>query len=96
VLPATHWASPHRDPAYPRMGERFRLRRDFDVSSFPKHAQAILKGLQTHGMFVADNGSDWLMSIAPDRRLQGLETLSRVKGSDFEIVDTSSLRPRSP
>ena len=72
------------------MGERFRLRRDFDVSSFPPHAHPVLKGLKTHGMFVADNGSDWLMSVAPDRRLQGLETLSRVKGRVFEVVDTGS------
>lgn len=90
VLPATHWASPHFDKAYPRMGERFRLKKDFDVSSFPKHAQAVLLGLKKYGMLVADNGSDWLMSIAPDRRLKGLETLSRVKGSDFEVVETGA------
>lgn len=90
VLPATHWASSHKDPNLPRMGERFRLRRDFDVSGFPPHVQAILKGLKTYGMFVADNGSDWWMSIAPDRRLQGLETLHRVKGSDFEVVETGA------
>ena len=54
---------------------------DFDVSGFPPHAQAILKGLKTYGMFVADNGSDWLMSIAPDRRLEGPgERCARVKG----------------
>ena len=90
VLPATHWASSSHDPALPRMGERFRLRRDFDVSGFPPHVQAILKGLKTYGMFVADNGSDWWMSIAPDRRLEGLESLHRVKGSDFEVVDTGA------
>ncbi len=90
VLPATHWASRETDQSLPRMGERFRLRQDFDVSSFPPHAQAILKGLKKYGMFVADNGSDWFMSIAPDRRLKGLETLSRVKGSDFEVVDTGA------
>ena len=90
VLPATHWASASKDPSLPRMGERFRLRKDFDVSGFPPHAQAVLKGLQKYGMFVADNGSEWLMSIAPDRRLQGLETLSRVKGSDFEVVETGA------
>jgi hypothetical protein len=90
VHPATHWASRSLDPAHPRMGERFRLRRDFDVSSFPPHAQAILKGLKKHGMFVADNGSDWHMSIAPDRRLRGLETLHRIKGADFEVVDTGA------
>jgi hypothetical protein len=90
VLPATHWASQSRDPAHPRMGERFRLRKDFDVAGFPPHVQAILKGLKKYGMFVADNGSDWYMSIAPDRRLKGLETLHRVKGSDFEVVDTGA------
>jgi hypothetical protein len=88
ILPATHWASQSHDPAHPRMGERFRLRKDFDVAGFPPHVQAILKGLKKHGMFMADNGSDWWMSIAPDRRLEGLETLHRVKGSDFEVVDT--------
>jgi hypothetical protein len=90
VLPATHWASSSKDPSHPRMGERFRLRKDFDVSGFPPHARAVLEGLKKYGMFVADNGSDWLMSIAPDRRLKGLETLSRVKGSDFEVVDTGA------
>jgi hypothetical protein len=28
------------------------------------------------------------MSIAPDRRFEGLDSLTRVKGSDFEVVDT--------
>ena len=88
VLPATHWASQSRDAAHPRMGERFRLKRDFAVAGFPPHVQAILKGLKRYGMFVADNGSDWWMSIAPDKRLQGLEALRRVKGSDFEVVET--------
>ena len=88
VLPATHWASSSQDPAHPRMGERFRLRREFDVSGFPPHVQAILKGLKRYGMLVADNGSDWWMSIAPDHRLEGLEALRRVKGGDFEVVET--------
>jgi len=90
VLPATHWASPRRDPDLPRMGERLRLRRDYDTSGFPPHARAILEGLKTYGMFVADNGSDWRLSIAPDRRLEGLEALHRVKGSDFEVVETGA------
>jgi hypothetical protein len=86
VYPATHFASSHTDASLPRMGERLRLRRDFDVSGFPPHARAVLEGLKRYGMFVADNGSDWLMSIAPDRRFTGLESLSRVKGSDFEVI----------
>jgi hypothetical protein len=90
VLPATHWASKDPSPDLPRMGERLRLRKDFDTSGFPPHAKAILEGLKKYGMFVADNGSDWLMSISPDSRLQGLETLNRVKGSDFEVVETGA------
>jgi len=90
VLPATHWASTNPDPNLPRMGERLRLRRDFDTSGFPKHARAVLEGLKRYGMFVADNGQDWRISIAPDRRLEGLETLSRIRGSDFEVVDTGA------
>jgi hypothetical protein len=86
VYPARHFASPHTDPALPRMGERLRLRRDFDITGFPPHAQAVLKALKRYGMFVADNGSNWLLSIAPDRRITGLESLSRVKGSDFEVI----------
>jgi hypothetical protein len=96
VLPATHWASQSKDSTLPRMGERFRLRKGFDVSGFPPHVQSILKGLKKHGMFVADNGSDWWMSIAPDRRLQGLETLHRVRGSDFEVVDTGERSVEGP
>jgi hypothetical protein len=86
VYPARHFASPDADPSLPRMGERLRLRRDFDVTGFPPHAQAILRGLQQYGMFVADNGAPWLLSVAPDRRIKGLDSLARVKGSDFEVV----------
>jgi hypothetical protein len=91
VHPATHFASRYTDPDLPRMGERLRLRKDFDTTGFPPHARAILEGLKKYGMFVADNGRDWLMSVSPDARLKGLETLERVKGSDFEVVDTAAL-----
>ena len=86
VYPARHFASPRTDPALPRMGERLRLRASFDTSGFPPHARVILEALKRYGMFVADNGHDWLLSISPDRRFSGLETLSRVKGSDFEVI----------
>jgi hypothetical protein len=92
VYPARHFASKLTDENLPRMGERLRLRNDFDITGFPPHAQAILKGLKKHGMLVADNGSDWRLSIAPDRRLKGLESLTRLKGADFEVVDTESGR----
>ena len=86
VHPATHFASRLTDETLPRMGERFRLRKDFDVSSFSPHIQAILKGLKKRGMFVADNGGDWRISVAPDSRILGLNELRKLKGSDFEVV----------
>jgi len=86
VYPATHFASRLADPDLPRMGERMRLRQDFDMHGFSPHAQAILKGLKKYGMFVADNGMDWLISIAPDERLKGLDDLHRVKPADFEVI----------
>jgi hypothetical protein len=97
VYPATHYASRKTDMNLPRMGERFRLRQDFDISGFSPHTQAILKGLKKHGMFVADNGGDWRISVAPDSRIKGLDELRRVKGKDFEVVQPSGglQRPRS-
>lgn len=89
VYPATHFASSLKDPDLPRMGERFRLRADFDISPFSPHTQAILKGLKKYGMFVADNGGDWRLSVAPDERIKGLDELRKIKGSDFEVVKTT-------
>ena len=87
VAPATHYASRHTNEDYPRMGERIRLRRDYDISGFSPEAQAILKGLKKHGMFVADNGIDWALSVAPDERIPVLhEELRRVTGAAFEVV----------
>jgi hypothetical protein len=95
VYPARHFASDLTDPDLPPMGLRVRLRADFDVSGFPPQARSILITLKRYGMIVADNGSSWFISGAPDPRWSNddLHTLGRVKGSDFQVVDTSSLRP---
>jgi hypothetical protein len=87
VYPARHFASPHKDEDLPRMGERLRLRKAFDVSGFTPEVQAILKGLQKYGMYVADNGIDWAISVAPDPRIPAMhDELRKIKGSDFEVV----------
>jgi hypothetical protein len=98
VYPARHYASDLTDPALPPMGLRVRLKASFDVRAFPRQARIVLEALKRYGMLVADNGSSWYISGAPDPRWSndGLHQLGRVKGSDFEVVDTSSLRPRSP
>jgi hypothetical protein len=87
VYPATHYASRLTDKNLPRMGERIRLKKDFDVKGFSKDVQTILKGLQQYGMFMADNGIDWAISVAPDPRIPVLhEELRKIKGSNFEVV----------
>ena len=87
VYPATHYASNLTDDDLPRMGERFRLRDDFDISGFSPTAQTVLKALKKYGMFVADNGLEWSMSISPDPRIPDIHAeLRKVKGSDFEVV----------
>ncbi len=93
VYPATHHASSKTDPNLPRMGERFRLRQDFEISGFSPHVQAILKRLKKHGMFVADNGGDWRISVAPDSRIKGLHELRRVKGRDFDVIEPRRNHP---
>ena len=86
VPPATHSAGSTDDPTVPRMGERFRLKADVRIDGFPPHARAIAQALKTYGMLVADNGSDWRISVAPDSRIHGLEALGQLHGRDFEVV----------
>ena len=87
VAPATHFASRYDNPEYPRMGERLRLKANFDISSFSPEVRAILKGLKKYGMFVADNGIDWAISVAPDPRIPDLHAeLRRIRGAAFEVV----------
>jgi hypothetical protein len=94
IWPARHRASDLSDPSLPPMGLRVRLKASFDTSGFPKQARIVLEALKRYGMMVADNGSSWYISGAPDPRWSNdqLHTLGRVHGSDFEVVDTSSLR----
>jgi hypothetical protein len=93
VYPARHDASDSNDPNLPPMGLRLRLRASFDVSGFPPQARVVLVALKRYGMLLADNGLPWYLSGVPDPRWNNrqLDTLSSVKGSDFEVVDTSSL-----
>jgi hypothetical protein len=95
VYPARHFASDATDPALPPMGLRVRLKASFDTRPFPRQARIVLEALKRYGMIVADNGSDWYISGAPDPRWSNdqLHTLHRVTGSAFEVVDATSLRP---
>lgn len=93
VWPARHFASSNTDPSQPPMGIRVRLKASFDTSGFSTANQVILAGLKAYGMILADNGSPWFISGAPDRRWDDddLRALKTLRGSDFEVVDVSSL-----
>lgn len=88
IPPATHWASSNADASLPPMGMRVRLRADFDVTPFPAAVRVILRAMQRYGMLLADNGSGWYVSGAPDPRWSDdeLATLSRVRSTDFQVV----------
>ena len=93
IWPARHDASSNTDSALPPMGLRVRLKASVDISSYPPDVQVILTALKHYGMIVADNGSSWYISGTQDDRWNNdtLHTLDGIKGSDFEVVDESSL-----
>jgi hypothetical protein len=93
VYPARHDASSSDDPSLPPMGLRVRLKASVDISGFPKQARVVLQALKTYGMILADNGSNWYISGAPNAKWSNddLHSLGRITGSMFEVVDTSSL-----
>jgi len=94
VWPARHYASSLTGTQYPRMGERFRLKASFDISAYPADVQVILRAMKKYGIILADNGSAWYISGAPDPRWNddNLHTLSQLLGSNFEAVDATVLR----
>jgi hypothetical protein len=91
VWPARHFASSLTDPSLPPMGLRMRIKAGYDISHFPRQARTVLQALKDYGALVADNGSDWYVSGAPDPRWSNddLHTLHEVPGSAFEVVATS-------
>ena len=94
IWPGRHKASNLTGAQYPPMGQRFRLKAGFDVSSYSAFNQVILRALKRYGMFLADNGSAWYLSGAPDPRWSDddLHALQQLTGSDFEAIDESALQ----
>jgi len=98
--PARHFASRDDNPDLPPMGLRLRLKASFDVSKYPKSVQVILTALKKHGIILADNGSNWYLTGAPDPRWNDdeLRSLKQLKGRDFEVaqVVTDEGKPIPP
>ena len=90
VAPATHWASSDTSTNLPPMGMRVRLKASYTIPAhFSTATRALLTAMKTYGMIVADNGSNWYVSGAPDERWDNdalVSELAQVKGSNFEVL----------
>jgi len=95
LYPARHFASSSSNANLPPMGLRFRLKASTNLSGLSPEALIIATCLQHYGMMVADNGSNWFVSGAPDPGWNDtdINTLKTLHGSDFEAIDTSSMDP---
>ena len=93
IWPARHYASRITDPAYPPMGQRFRLKAGFDISPYPPRIQTILRAMKTYGIILADNGLPWEMQVELDSRwdIEELDILRTIAGSNMEAVHASVL-----
>jgi hypothetical protein len=95
LAPATHWASSNTSASLPPMGMRVRLKASFAIpASFSTESKAILQALKTYGMFVADNGSSWFISGAPNDHWNNdklVSELGSVKGASFEVLRMDAL-----
>ncbi len=70
------------------MGMRVRLKANVNISGYSASNQVILRALKKYGMLLADNGSNWFVSGAPDSRWNDddLSELKNLHGRDFEVV----------
>jgi hypothetical protein len=93
VYPARHEASTCHGANLPPMGLRVRLKASVKISGLPYQARVVAQALKRYGMILADNGSPWYISGAPNPHWSNdaLHLLDRLTGRDFEVVDTSSL-----
>ncbi|HEY5955240.1 MAG TPA: hypothetical protein VIV60_01755 [Polyangiaceae bacterium] len=93
VAPASHAASSSTDPNLAPMGLRLRMRADYDCSGYSAEVQVLCRGLKRFGMIVADNGSNWYVSGAPDPRWndEHLNDFKTIPGSAFEVVDSGPI-----
>ncbi len=90
IHPATHEASDLTGADLPPMGMRFRMKSSYNCNWASTEIQIVCTALKKYGMFVADNGSDWYISGAPDPRWDDdrLGDLKSIPGDAFEVVYT--------
>ncbi len=97
IPPATH-AADRAGTDLPPMGLRVRLRGDDPLTGLTPSGRAIIVTMQTYGMLLADDGSDWYITGDSDDRWDAIiddviGDLGGVRGSDFELLDTGPSIP---
>ena len=88
VWPASHSAG-STVGALP-MGARLRLKPPVDLSAHPPLVRRILRALQTHGLLLADNGSDLYIQGTMDPRWDNdllNPAFATLTADDFEVVE---------
>ncbi len=85
IHPATHYASSSSDANLPPMGLRLRLKASFSLAGYHGESLVILRALKRYGLIVADNGSSWYITGAPNPHWndENLEELKRVPDRPF-------------
>jgi hypothetical protein len=93
VYPARHDASTCSGSDLPPMGLRVRLKAGVNISALPYQARVVAQALKRYGLILADNGSPWYISGAPNARWNddALHQLDHLTGRDFQVVNTRSL-----
>ena len=95
IHPATH-AAGQSNNALPPMGLRLRLKASYDTSAFSGPTLVVMTAMKKYGIILADNGSDWYISGESNDAWTNymddlVSNLSKVHGSDFEVVDTGAI-----
>jgi hypothetical protein len=93
IHPATHFASSSSNPNLPPMGLRLRLKASYSLAGFSGESLVVLEALKRYGLIVADNGSPWFITGAPNPGWndENLEQIKRVPGSEFEAVESGPI-----
>ncbi len=93
IAPANHpGGTDDRDA--PPMGLRLRMKASYDISRFTGQTRVILEALKRYGLLVADTGTNWYISGAPDSGWDAddLDQFEDVSGDAFEVVATGEIQ----
>ena len=75
------------------MGARIRLKSTYATSSMPTQARIVAVAMQTYGMILADNGSDYFFQGDDDSSWNDgeLNALKSIPGDQFEVLTPGAI-----